>query len=54
MLTRETAEAIIVEMTRTVRERWYEIARGVGVGEADCVLIAGAFAYPGFQIKSGN
>lgn len=54
MLTREAAEAIIMEMTRTVRDRWYEIARNVGVTESDCALIAGAFAYPGFQTQSGN
>jgi serine/threonine-protein kinase HipA len=52
MLTREAAEAAITTMTRTVTERWYEIARSVGVSEGDCSLIAGAFAYPGFQTPS--
>jgi serine/threonine-protein kinase HipA len=52
LLTREAAAAIILEMTRTVTDRWYDIARGAGVSEGDCTQIAGAFAYPGFQNQS--
>jgi len=52
MLTRQDAEALIIDMTHTVTDRWYEIARSVGVTEGDCALIAGAFAYPGFQLRA--
>jgi serine/threonine-protein kinase HipA len=54
MLTRDTAEATIMEMTRTVADRWYEIARSVGVSEGDCAHIAGAFDYPGFHSRSDH
>ncbi|HWE98415.1 MAG TPA: HipA domain-containing protein [Caulobacteraceae bacterium] len=54
MLTREHGTAIIEAMMRMVTDRWYEIARSVGVREGDCALIAGAFAYPGFQTRSGR
>jgi serine/threonine-protein kinase HipA len=53
MLSRHAAEAIILEMTNTVGDRWYEVARSVGVSEGDCALIAGAFDYPGFHSRSG-
>lgn len=43
------AQAMVDEIERCVRDRWYEIARGVGVTERDCGLISGAFAYPGFR-----
>jgi serine/threonine-protein kinase HipA len=37
-------------MRDRVRDTWYEVARGVGVSEKDCERIAGAFAYPGFDL----
>lgn len=49
LLGREEAEAIIREMETSVSKRWYEVARGAGVSEADCKAIAGAFVYPGFR-----
>jgi hypothetical protein len=35
-------------MEAQVRSTWYEIARGCGVSDPDCIQIAGAFVYPGF------
>jgi serine/threonine-protein kinase HipA len=51
-LNLKAAEAIIFDMTRVVTDRWYEVARSVGVSESDCALISGAFAYPGFDLKA--
>ena len=53
-LNLKAAEAIIFDMTRIVTDRWYEIARSVGVSESDCALISGAFAYPGFDLKASR
>lgn len=47
-LARDEAEGIIDRMTEIVKSRWYPVARGVGVSEADCVKISGAYAYEGF------
>ncbi|HEY1751843.1 MAG TPA: HipA domain-containing protein [Caulobacteraceae bacterium] len=52
LLSRDQAEAVVGEMERCVRDRWYEIARGAGVTERDCGQIAGAFVYPGFRIAA--
>ncbi len=49
LLKREEAETTIQNMERTVRNRWYKIARAQGVTEKDCERISGAFVYPGFQ-----
>jgi serine/threonine-protein kinase HipA len=48
LLSREEATAIIKNMTNTVREAWYRVARSAGVTEIDCKTIEGAFVYPGF------
>lgn len=45
------AEAIVADMEKHVLANWHAIARREGVSEADCRLIAGAFAYPGFRAK---
>ena len=37
---------------KTITDRWYDIARRVGVTEKDCERIAGAFVYPGFRLKT--
>jgi serine/threonine-protein kinase HipA len=44
----EEAERIISTMTQLVSNRWYGVARSVGLSEKDCKLIQGAFVYPGF------
>ncbi len=49
LLDPEEAAKIIKDMTQQVRETWRNVARGVGVTDADCDKIAGAFAYPGFE-----
>ncbi|HNP15750.1 MAG TPA: HipA domain-containing protein [Terrimesophilobacter sp.] len=54
LLSRDEAQAIIAEMEACVAKRWYEIARAVGVTEADCARIAGAFAYPGFRYPASS
>jgi len=51
LLTREHAAQIIDEMENQVQQRWYAVARSVGVTERDCESIKGAFAYPGFRLK---
>lgn len=45
------AKAIIDAMRDRVKKAWYETARSVGVSEQDCERIAGAFAYPGFDLE---
>ena len=49
-LKTEEANALIDEMEERVKVRWYEIARRVGVTEADCETINTAFAYSGFRL----
>jgi serine/threonine-protein kinase HipA len=51
LLTSAQAEAIVDEIEAVVKNRWYSVARGVGVSEADCDEIAAAFAYAGFRLK---
>ena len=46
----DQAAAIIDAMEDQVKASWYEIARREGVTEADCSMINGAFAYPGFRL----
>jgi hypothetical protein len=41
--------AIVDQMEQRVRGSWYATARGAGVSEHDCEVIARAFAYPGFR-----
>ena len=48
------AATIIDEMERTVRRRWYEVARREGVSEKDCETIRPAFAYDGFRVPVGK
>lgn len=50
LISDEAAKATIDKMERTVKDRWYEIARTVGMSERDCERVHGAFAYPGFRI----
>ena len=51
LLTSPQAKAIVDDMEAAVKNRWYAVARGVGVSEADCGKIAGAFAYEGLRLK---
>ena len=53
LLAPEDATAIIDDMERTVKNRWYEVARREGVSEQDCAKLAGAFAYEGFRLPLG-
>jgi serine/threonine-protein kinase HipA len=50
LLSHDEAAAIIGSMKERVRESWYATARGEGVSDRDCGLIAGAFAYEGFDL----
>jgi serine/threonine-protein kinase HipA len=43
------ARRIVDDMTEQVRATWRNMARGIGVTDADCERIAGAFVYPGFE-----
>jgi serine/threonine-protein kinase HipA len=49
LLERTEAARIIADMKAQVGATWRNVARGVGVTEADCERIAGAFVYPGFE-----
>lgn len=50
LLDRDEARALIDECEAQVRARWYAVARREGVSEADCAMIARAFAYEGFRL----
>jgi serine/threonine-protein kinase HipA len=50
LLERNSAAAIVEDMLGRVRSTWHSVARSHGVSERDCALIAGAFAYPGFEV----
>ena len=49
-MKRDEAIALMAEMEKAVRARWYETARACGVSEQDCERLSGAFTYPGFRI----
>jgi serine/threonine-protein kinase HipA len=51
LLSDEEAKGIVATMRDRVKASWYEVARGQSVSEKDCERIAGAFAYPGFDLK---
>jgi serine/threonine-protein kinase HipA len=50
LLPDDDARAIVDAMRDRVRDTWYEEARTAGVSEKDCKRLAGAFAYPGFDL----
>jgi len=54
LLEPEAARQLIETMKEQVRASWYGTARGAGVTERDCGLIAGAFVYPGFDLLGGE
>jgi len=47
----DDARAIVDAMKDRVKGTWYKTARTAGVSERDCERIAGAFAYPGFDLE---
>ncbi len=49
-LSREHAAGLIEQMRDTVRTQWRAVMRSHGVTDADCERLAGAFAYPGFDL----
>lgn len=51
LLDPDEAKAIIDDMEKIVRDRWYEIARREGVTDKDCEIIVGAFVYQGFRLN---
>lgn len=50
LLQPDEARAIVDEVERTVKDRWYQICRREGVSEKDCETIRPAFAYEGFRL----
>jgi serine/threonine-protein kinase HipA len=50
LLPVDEAAAIVGDMKDRVKATWYDVARSVGVSERDCERVAGAFAYPGFDL----
>ena len=51
LLANDEAQGIVLAMKDRVKTSWYDVARSVGVSEKDCERIAGAFAYPGFELE---
>ncbi len=51
LLPDDGARGIVDAMRDRVKATWYEEARTAGVPEKDCERLAGAFAYPGFDLK---
>jgi serine/threonine-protein kinase HipA len=51
LLSDDEAKSIVDAMKERVKGTWYETARSVGVSDKDCERIAGAFAYPGFDLE---
>jgi serine/threonine-protein kinase HipA len=54
LLSDNEAKDIVAAMRERVKTTWYEVARGQGVSEKDCERIAGAFAYPGFDLEKAG
>ena len=54
LLTPDESKAVIDTLEQIVRDRWYEVARRVGVSEIDCETIRGAFAYPGYRLHAAR
>ncbi|MOA63033.1 hypothetical protein D3C78_1886240 [compost metagenome] len=50
LLSTEEATHLIAQMKEAVRSSWYATARGEGITERDCKLIAGAFVSEGFDL----
>ena len=50
LLPSDEAATIVGDMKARVKATWHEVARGAGVSEKDCERVAGAFAYPGFDL----
>lgn len=49
LLEQDEAQSIVAEVSRTVRSKWYGIARSEQVTEGDCESILPAFENPGFD-----
>ncbi len=46
----DEAANVVRDLKDRTKNTWYDVARGAGVSERDCEQIAGAFAYPGFDL----
>jgi serine/threonine-protein kinase HipA len=53
-LDKPQAAALIDQMKQTVESRWHAVLRSHGVTEKDCMLLARAFAYPGFELPAAT
>ena len=51
LLKSDDAKNTTETIEKTVKSKWYDIARREGVKEKDCERIAGAFAYQGFRLQ---
>jgi serine/threonine-protein kinase HipA len=51
LLPDDEARRIVDAMRDRVKGTWYDEARAAGVSEKDCDRLAGAFAYPGFDLE---
>jgi serine/threonine-protein kinase HipA len=53
-LSREDANTITDRIQTVVKARWHAVMRANGVTEQDCVRLATAFNYPGFEFPAGG
>jgi serine/threonine-protein kinase HipA len=51
LLSDDEAREIVASMRDQVKGSWHEVAAAAGVTNKDCERIAGAFAYPGFDLE---
>lgn len=51
LLEQGEAKAMIDEIEKIIRNRWYDIARRESVSEKDCETIRSAFTYEGFRLE---
>lgn len=50
LIERDAAAALIDAMQALIQARWYSVARGAGVSEADCAKMSRAFTYDGLRL----
>jgi serine/threonine-protein kinase HipA len=51
LLPDDDARGIVAAMRDRVKDTWSDEARTAGISEKDCKRLAGAFAYPGFDLN---
>lgn len=52
LLEKEEAEAIAARVFSTVAAKWEGLLRRVGVSQAECEIVRGAFLYGGLELPA--